>query len=65
MFLRSITKRVLVIDAWICTCRVPPIDNETRHLAGRDQSVAIHRAGIWGLAAAGDAAVPGLLSMLG
>ena len=30
-----------------------------------DQSVAIHRAGIWGLAAAGDAAVPGLLSMLG
>ena len=27
--------------------------------------MAIHRAGIWGLAAAGDAAVPGLLSMLG
>ena len=26
--------------------------------------MAIHRAGIWGLAAAGDAAVPGLLSML-
>ena len=63
MFLRSITKRVLVIDAWICTCRVPPIDNQD--LADRDQSVAIHRAGIWGLAAAGDAAVPGLLSMLG